>query len=55
MGRVKWVLDGDGTQMGGGAGTGKKIIPAAGMEIELTDGDRDGNANTRPALPRLHP
>ena len=38
------------------AGTGKKIIPAAGMGegmgIALTDGDGDGNSNTRPAPPR---
>ena len=42
-----------------GAGTGKKIIPAArmgmGMGIALTDGHGDGNSNTRPAPPRLHP
>ena len=47
--------------MGGGPGTGKKIIPAAametGMDIALTDGDGDGdgNSNTRPAPHHLHP
>ena len=63
--RVKWVLDGDGYPNGDGDGngirykpigaeTGKKIIPAAGMGIDLpdADGDGNGNANTRPAPPR---
>ena len=70
VGREKWVLDGDGYPDGWwggdgfrykpiGEGTGKKIIPAAGMGtgmgIALTDGDGDGNSNPRPAPPRSHP
>ena len=58
------VLDGDGYPYGWrggdgirykpiGAGTGKKIIPAAGMGmgmgIDFPDEDGDGKANTRPA------
>ena len=62
VGRGKWVLHGDGYPNGWwggdgfryksiGAGTGKEVIPAAGMrmKIALTDEDGDGNSNTRPA------